>query len=592
MRRVIPRLVLMALLTAWPAGASEQGEAAAPAGDGHWISRNLERYFGGADDSTEILDGTAVLAASEYLPHAGKLIEAVRVHQVASFERRADEEASVSKQVLDGLTRPFQTYTRDGVIRDYLLFAEGDRVDPFALADSEIMLRRLSFINDVRIMVIPLVNETESVVIVVETTDRWPFGVSGKLVTVEKFSLDLYSENVAGTGTRFSNRILHDSREDPRWGYRAELSKDNIAGTYWAAALDYENSYDRRFVSARLDRRLAHPGLRRVGGLAFDRLDEFATEEETFAYDQFDAWLGEVVRLDPGRASESVTRSTLVPAVRYFRRDHAGRPTVSPDTNRAYHDRDVILAGLAYQRYKIYRTSYLFADGETESMPIGFSAGLSGGYERREFEERVPLFLQTSWNSFSNEGRVFYGLFEVGTYWRAGRPEEGVLMVVGGHVSPLSDLGDQRYRLYSELSYTLGLDRYPNDGIYLGHDRGVRNLPRSRVEGNQRLAASLEGRLFSTVSLLGFRFSFFGFADAGVIGAEDASSIFEEKFYVSTGLGVRLRNPRLVFPTIQLQVYLLSDIDAPGLAVDFEIGNVKKRTLAVPDTRPRLPRYE
>ena len=120
----------------------------------------------------------------------------------------------------------------------------------------------------------------------------------------------------------------------------------------------------------------------------------------------------------------------------------------------------------------------------------------------------------------------------------------------------------------------------------------MRNLPRSRVEGHQRLAASLEGRLFSTVSLLGFRFSFFGFADAGVIGAEDASSIFEEKFYVSTGLGVRLRNPRLVFPTIQLQVYLLSDIDAPGLAVDFEIGNVKKRTLAVPDTRPRLPRYE
>ena len=52
---------------------------------------------------------------------------------------------------------------------------------------------------------------------------------------------------------------------------------------------------------------------------------------------------------------------------------------MSPDTNRAYHDRDVILAGLAYQRYKIYRTSYLFADGETESMPIGFSATIDGG---------------------------------------------------------------------------------------------------------------------------------------------------------------------------------------------------------------------
>lgn len=566
-----------------PADSTEQ--------DGNWVTRNLERYFGGSDQNVENLDGQAFEVSSDFQKHAGKPIEVVIVHQVASFAEGWNSEKSTTERMLTGMVRPFQSYTRDRVIRDYLLFEQGQKVDPFALADSEVLLRQLPYINDVRILVVPLLGEIESVAIVVETTDRWPFGVSGKIVTANKYSVDLYSENIAGTGIRFSNLILHDSLEDPDWGYRAQLSKDNIAGTFWAAGLDYESSYDRRKQSVWLDRRLAHPGLHQVGGVSFDHAYEFSGGRQPAKYDHFDTWLGDVTRLDEAGAARDMSRSILVPALRYFQRGYDIRPEVRPDSNRAFHDRQVLLGSVTFQRFKVYKTSYLFGDGETEDMPVGFSAQLASGYEWREFQERVPVSLVTRWSSLSHRGSFSFFDLELGAYWRNRRPEEGVLRIGGGHTSRLLDVGMQRLRLFGELEYTLGRRRYPQDRIYLGNEHGIRDLSDTEVEGNQRLTGTLEGRLFSTISLLGFRFSFYGFGDAGVVGGEDASSIFKEKVYVSTGLGVRLRNPSLVFPTIQMQLSFLSNIDTPGLGFSIQVGNVRSRSWTFPGTRPALPRY-
>ena len=50
----------------------------------------------------------------------------------------------------------------------------------------------------------------------------------------------------------------------------------------------------------------------------------------------------------------------------------------------------------------------------------------------------------------------------------------------------------------------------------------------------------------------GFRLVLFSFVDLGLIG--DQSNIFRNDFFGTFGLGVRIRNERLIFNAIQLRI--------------------------------------
>ena len=58
--------------------------------------------------------------------------------------------------------------------------------------------------------------------------------------------------------------------------------------------------------------------------------------------------------------------------------------------------------------------------------------------------------------------------------------------------------------------------------------------------------------IFTPYQPLGFRIALFGFSDFGLLGRD--ANIFKNNFYTTFGLGVRLRNERLVFSTIQLRL--------------------------------------
>ena len=566
--------------------------AAADTVDPSWLSRNLDRFFGDDNQQAQDLQGQARRVVDDYLPFQGRSIEVVIVHQVPSFAEGWNRDRPASQRLLTGLTGSFQSYTRDRIIRQYLLFRRGDRVDPYLLADSEALLRRLPYINDVRLVVVPLADQSGPVAIVVETTDKWPVGVDGKIIKADEFLADLYTVNLAGVGLGLSNRILHKGTAPDAWGYRGRLFKDNLAGQFLAAELVFEDSYRRHAQAVRLQRGLAHDGLRLLGGLALEHVDDYTKPLTAFKYDHQDLWLGGVARLADGRKADLPGRSLLVPALRYERWDHLARPSVGPLSNRQFHDRRAFLAGLTYQRLKNYKSSYLFGVGETEDLRLGLVAKLSGGYEIREFQERVVWLAELGLLAARPQGQFWLAGAELGGYHRRGHLEEGVLNLKVGTTSRLFSLGNHRLRFFGQARYTLGLNRYTDDRLFLEDRSGLRDLTDGQVAGNQRLILTGESRLFTDWDLYGFRFSFLLFADTGLIGGEDSSSLWQEKVYVSSGLGVRLRNPSLVLPTVQLQASVLSNVEDSGLALVFKVGNVGPRPLLLPGIVPRVPVYE
>jgi len=569
-------------------GAEEPEEAP----QGNWFERTTQRYLGADVPDDQDLEGQARELIDVYRAHQGKTIEVVIVSQVVNFSQGLDKDQKFSQRALSALTKPFQDYTHEWVIRDYLLFDRGDQVIPYDLADTERMLRELPFITDVRIHVLPLQGESGGVAVVVETQDRWPFGVSAIVHDQTRWEARLYTESLSGTGTHLSGTLLRkDGAPEKDWGYRFLLGKRNMLGAFLDGEMVVEDNYKKERRGLVLSRPLIHPGLHVIGSAGYEYVDNRENDGVPQVYNRADAWAGFVQRLYDHRTYTGSRRRVLIPALGWYAQDHKDRPVVTPDTNRSYHNRESLLVGLTYEQARSYKTSFFFQEGEVEDITAGFVAKISTGPEWREFDTRTALFFDTAAMWIRESGNMLNLGFSLGGYFKDDQFVDGILDLSTRYYTRL--LGGTRYRtrLYLGLDYTVGIGRHPYDQLSLGDEAGLKGLDNNLVQGNQRFVMQGMARVFTPLDLLGFRMSFLLYGSGGVIGDVDAASLWQEKIYTSLGLGVRFRNPGLVLPTVQVVVYMVQKVDDQGLAFSVKIGSVGHPELKYPSSRPGTVAY-
>ncbi len=589
-RRLILALLLLGLAGAasgaeTPSDTTAVDSAGAAEIDGSWLTRTLKRYFGGGKPPGEPLEGQAVEIVDAYAKYLGKPIEVVIVNQVARFDRSWSSGHGTSQRLFDTAAKPFQTYTRDSTIRQYILFHEGEVVDPFLIADTERMLRSLDFIEEVRIIIVPLLGEIESVAIVVETRDRWPIGVAAVVKDVGRYEVSLYSSNVGGIGLRFENRVIYRDDREPNLGYRGSLRKSNLGGSFVDGVVEFEDSYRRNHLGLGLERELSHPSIKWVGGISWLRTRERDAGPDPNKQELGDAWLGQVIPLRPRPVTSGTARPVLVPAVRFNRRTFLDRPVVSRDTLRQYHNNQNYLVGLTYQRFKYYRTNYLFEMGETEDVPSGVVLKVSGGYQDGEFHDRAQAFFQSSYYAARSRGDLAFLRLDLGGFFRSGEYEDGSLIAKVAYFTALRMRGNWRSRFLTVVSYYRAINRVSDRVLRLGDASDIRGMDNNRVAGNQRLVGTFEYRVFPAWSVMGFRFLLLGFLDTGVVAGEH-DQLLRSKFYASSGLAVRIQNPELVFPPLQLRVAIRNSIDDKGVLVGFRVGGEDSPEILVPGARP------
>jgi hypothetical protein len=97
-----------------------------------------------------------------------------------------------------------------------------------------------------------------------------------------------------------------------------------------------------------------------------------------------------------------------------------------------------------------------------------------------------------------------------------------MLLLRGNYISNLSYLGRSRIRNFVNIDYTRGFDRYSDEYLVYRCENGFSGFRNDSIGNDQRLSLSIESVLFSPVSLYGFRFAVFGFADfAFLFGTND-----------------------------------------------------------------------
>jgi hypothetical protein len=596
MRLLVTGLLILSLLgVGFVAGSGAQEAEAAPDsvavtdpeedGGGFWLTRVLKTVFGRSAKKEADLGGKSVELVSSYADDIGKPIEVVIVHQVARFDSSWGEDQGSGQHFLNSVTKPIQSYTKDRLIRDYLLFEQGQLVDPFLLADTERMLRELDFINDVRIRIVPLMGETESVVVVIETQDRWPFGVTGKIKDPDRYDVNLFFSNLGGYGVRLENKLIYRGDMEPNLGYQGILTKRNIWGSFLDLGVLYEDSWAKLSRKAEIQRHLIHPGIKWVGGADWEYTDVRNNRLVPRKFEMGDYWLGRTIPLRRARSTEKSARPLLVPAVRYFKNDFKERPEATPEFNAAYLNTRDYLAGLTFQRLKHYKTNLLFKMGETEDVPAGLVVKLTGGYQDREFYDRTSAFFQTAYLTTRNRGDILLGFVNVGGYFHDYVFEDGSLNVGGTYVTRLVGGSRYRFRIYSFLTYTSAFNRRGEGALVLGNKTGLRGLEDNLVVGNKRLILKLESRMFTPWRMMGFKFMVFGYADVGTVGGE-GDHLPAKKIYSSVGVGFQFESPELVLPATQVRIGFLNSIDENGLALGFKLGSVENPVIGMPNTKP------
>lgn len=442
--------------------------------------------------------------------------------------------------------------TAESAIRRDLLMREGGTFDAGTLMRNRQLLQSRPYISEAYIEVRPDSTDSMTVDLLVRTRDSWTIGADGELRSRGRSTLELYDANLLGTGNRLS---ISTNIHRPSFAYGGNIISyeiPNVLGTFFRARA----SGGRSFAESELRFDLRHDFIAPSdfeAGASFDRLhSDFSLGiPDTIVsarLQRWNAWGGKSIYLPRINSSIYIT-------AHYAHTHFSSRTDVTDRLNPAFHGYDMLLAGAGLYRENFGTATYVDGMGVNEYFATGYKAELTAGRRWGEFGNDIYIGAQLKGGAFLNQdylaGGVSFGSFldpQTGI-WR-----QSTATAEAGWFSGLKRAaGHSLVRYYVSARYTYGWNRLEGYREHIGFTKttNIRLLDRHGLYGTNRLAINTQAVIFTPFQPLGFRFAVVVFTDVGLLGYD--TNIFKNTFYNTLGIGLRIRNERLVFGTINLR---------------------------------------
>jgi hypothetical protein len=498
----------------------------------------------------------------QFIPQQKKIIRRVDIQVLDPFGPTIHDPYHRHKNWLEKSGNSLHYRTRQWIIRNKLLFKQGDSLDAFKLSESERLVRSSSYITDAKIIVQPydIDRSGDSVDVLVMVQDLWAITPSFSVDVLEQNSdASITDENFLGLGHRIQNKIWFDKDYKNGWKYNGQYFVPEIAKTYISGRLYYNTENFNEQYGLEFNRPFFSSTTRWAGGYNIRwAKDNYSIpiDNETSPltgkslYNNHDIWVGHAFKpVDRTWAKRRPTQ-TIVSA-RTMITEFLSRPEVpGKDLRPSYLNRTTYLASIGFSYRDYYKDNYIFGFGRTEDIPTGQMLSFTGGYDKSEIYSRfyggVKGSIARNYTSF---GYIFTSL-EVGSFYNKTNWEEGVVSTQMLYFTEALPVGQWKIRQFIWNRFSLGYRRKPDQHISIDRDNGIRGFGID-LKGTQKLVTNYEVDFFAPYNLLGFRTVGVLFADFGLIGTQE-SSIFESRLYQGYGLGLRLRNEHLIFNTVQI----------------------------------------
>ncbi|MFC2098409.1 hypothetical protein ACFLSP_01555 [Bacteroidota bacterium] len=502
------------------------------------------------------------ISSDPFLLQGGKYIRSIRFTKLEPFGPGIHDTTGQASSRIEKFGNDMHRVTLDRVMENHLLFREGDLVDPNEFADNERILRELPFIQDARIHLIETSPGSDSVDIRIVTKDNFSIGIGGAPQGYDAGRLSVFEKNLFGMGHELHMVFHWDAQRSPWLGNEIFYVINNLGGSFINSKLRYAQIFDSESYQFELQRRFFTPDIKWAGALKLERTREnrFVDFADTVdqvipvKYNIYDLWAGRSFYLSSQRRL-SRNRLNLVVASRIFRNHFIDRPEdVSENNFYEFQNRNAWLTSFSISSQSFFKSNLILDFGRTEDVPQGMLFSFTAGPEINEFNRRFYTGVSLSQGRYLGKfGYIFTRLEGGGFVKEYSYINQGVINAEMNYFTPLFIINRFKFRHFFSARYVRGIRRFEDEFIGINDQDGIRGFRSSLPLGQQKVVFNYEADAFTPFYLYGFRFVMFGFADVGMVGPE-YEKWHDGQFYSGLGVGVRIRNERLVFETISIRL--------------------------------------
>jgi hypothetical protein len=443
-------------------------------------------------------------------------------------------------------------HTRSQIISRILRFTVGDTVEPFAMYESERLIRRLIEVRDcfIKMKFIPGDRTRVSVLIVVQ--DRFSLAPAASIGS-DFWMAEMRERNFLGSGHRMSVRISGgDSTNSSPFMYFS-YTLPIVSKQLFQIGGDYSTSTSGGYRGVRVSRPLISPLFKWGGGLSYGirygsiaAVNKPVQEGISVRQEQREVWIGRA--FSHGTRSNRISRQVIVSGAYVRSRLERKEPAQELIYGNAS---EAVLGSAGFTILHRYRKKQLFSFEQVS-----------------DFTEGVSLFLTQGWIDKGDNAHAYSGLFMLiarqfpfgyfagsGDWgFRAGQNTlpEHALEIKSIYVSPLLELGNYRLRATLNGRFLTGNSNpgaaqlvadNRSENVWLSNNRVFQSLNRTAVEF--RLA------LYTPWKILGADIAPFIYAGTNKLAAWSIPEI-GGGWNNAIGIGVIFRHVKLAINVVRI----------------------------------------
>ncbi|GGK63151.1 hypothetical protein GCM10011405_09030 [Rufibacter glacialis] len=492
--------------------------------------------------------------------HNYKVVRSIYFKRLDAFGYSINDTLALPKNYLERLGNALHMRTKQNLLRNQILFKEGDLLEPLDLSESERLLRQTDYLLDARVLVNDSTSTNDSVDVVIITKDVFSISVSGSAST-SSTRIGLRDINFMGVGHQIRANQRFGVNEPQTWQFLGSYFIQNISSSFISAELVYQNTHYYKQQSLGFKRDFYTTNTKYAGGasagwyqtLVPDYYEQGEQVEEPrhflehipLDYNIQDFWIGRAFRLKSYDLAQN-NPGQFITAARFMNIKYTQGGGPALQSARLY------LAAFGYSFRRYYKDQYLFGFGRTEDIPAGNLLALTAGFEDGAQKNRPYLGIKGAFGKYNPGFGYLYGGIEYGSYRHRNSWEQGVFTSEALYFTPLYRLRNWRWRHFLWHRTSLGMRRPDLFALDIDQDDGLRGFSSSEVRGYRRFVLNYETNFFTPLTLLGFRLALIGFADMAWLTSVENRSPLKEKPYTGFGFGLRFRNEFLTLNTIQI----------------------------------------
>ncbi len=205
-----------------------------------------------------------------FLKYSGKKVRRIEIIRLNAFGTNVNAPLYYEPNKIGSLLNKTHILTNESIIKKSLLFSEGDTISPLIFSDNERLLRKLPFIDDAVIIVMPVTDKDVDVVII--TKDLYSLGMGYNYQGINRGDLSVFEKNVLGIGHGLGLEVPYNSKVPNSPGLGLNYSINNIRKTFINLNLNYYRAFGETSYGFNLSRDLISATTKYAGGFSVLRM--------------------------------------------------------------------------------------------------------------------------------------------------------------------------------------------------------------------------------------------------------------------------------------------------------------------------------